>query len=79
MFLSAFLEASLSTHSHPSYLLPLQGSSSSARPCAFLSPGMQSHPSGTQMGLSGSEGQPYLPTTETNTGLQQSTMSREHT
>lgn len=79
MFLSAFLEAGLSTHLHPSYLLPLQGSSSSARPCAFISPGMQFHPSGTQMGLSGSEGQPYSPTTETNTGLQESIMSKEHT
>lgn len=76
---SAFLEAGLSTHLHPSCLLPLQASSSSAKPCAFTSAGMQSHSSGIKMGPSDSEGQPYLPTTETNTGLQESITSGEHT
>lgn len=37
---------------------------------------MQSHSSGTWMGPSDSESQPHLPTTETNTGLQESIMSR---
>lgn len=78
MSLTAFLEAGLSTHLYPSCRLPLQVSSSSARPCVFTSPGMQPHSSGTGMGLSDSEGQPHLPTTETNIGLQESIMSREH-
>lgn len=59
---AALLEAGLNTHLHPSCLLPLQVSSSSARPCAFTSPGTQSRSSGAQAGnsLTGLRGSAFI-------------------